>query len=190
MMIANRLVVFLVILLTNYACQNLAPTVKEKKPNVTTRVVFLSGIIAVAYLFSGLSFYLLLQNRFVYGNQVVTNLVSAAIIALIAAGLCLLIVPAKKHFLTTDLKKTILVSVLLLTVATVTQFPYTDYLTNLFVAVSMYFLFSCALSGVHTRNQIAAIPPILKGLPLDIVTLFLFYLSFSFLNGVFFNYLF
>lgn len=48
MMIANRLVVFLVILLTNYACQNLAPTVKEKKPNVTTRVVFLSGIIAVA----------------------------------------------------------------------------------------------------------------------------------------------
>ncbi len=30
MMIANRLVVFLVILLTNYACQNLAPTVKEK----------------------------------------------------------------------------------------------------------------------------------------------------------------
>lgn len=31
MMIANRLVVFLVILLTNYACQNLAPTVKEKK---------------------------------------------------------------------------------------------------------------------------------------------------------------
>ncbi|WP_223272996.1 hypothetical protein [Enterococcus sp. OL5] len=99
MIIANRLVVFLVILLTNYACQNLAPTVKEKKPNVTTRVVFLSGIIAVAYLFSGLSFYLLLQNRFVYGNQVVTNLVSAAIIALIAAGLCLLIVPAKKPFL-------------------------------------------------------------------------------------------
>ncbi len=190
MMIANRLVVFLVILLTNYACQNLAPTVKEKKPNVTTRVVFLSGIIAVAYLFSGLSFYLLLQNRFVYGNQVVTNLVSAAIIALIAAGLCLLIVPAKKHFLTTDLKKTILVSVILLTVATVTQFPYTHYLTNLFVAVGMYFLFSCALSGDHTRNQIAAIPPILKGFPLDIVTLFLFYLSFSFLNGVFFNYLF
>jgi len=114
MMIANRLVVFLVILLTNYACQNLAPTVKEKKPNVTTRVVFLSGIIAVAYLLSGLSFYLLLQNRFVYGNQVVTNLVSAAIIALIAASLCLLIVPAKNRFLTNDLKKTILVSVILL----------------------------------------------------------------------------
>ena len=57
MMIANRLVVFLVILLTNYACQNLAPTVKEKKPNDDTGG-FPVRIIAVAYLLSGLSFYL------------------------------------------------------------------------------------------------------------------------------------
>ncbi len=104
MMIANRLVVFLVILLTNYACQNLAPTVKEKTERDDTGG-FPVGIIAVAYLLSGLSFYLLLQNRFVYGNQVVTNLVSAAIIALITASLCLLIVPAKKRFLTNDLKR-------------------------------------------------------------------------------------
>lgn len=190
MTIANRLVLFLVIILTNYVCQQLAPAVGKKTPNVTTRVCYLATVIGIAYLLSGVLFWGVMQVNLVYGNVVVTNLVTAALIALVISWVLLKIMPGKSRFLTDHLTKIIFVAVPIMTVATVTQFPYDHYLLHLATATGMYMLFSYALSGVRTRVEIAEIPHILQGLPLDVVTLFLFYLSFSFLNGVFFNYLF
>ncbi|WP_313540498.1 hypothetical protein [Enterococcus sp.] len=190
MMIANRLVLFLMVILTNYVCQQLAPLVGKKMPNVTTRVCYLASIIGAAYFISGTLFFAVMHLQLVYGNVVVTNLVTAALIALIVTGGVLAIVPGKKRYLTDHLIKTTFICVPILTLATVTQFPYHQYMLHLATAAGMYLLFAFALSGVRTRVEIAAIPKLLQGLPLDIVTLFLFYLSFSFLNGVFFNYLF
>ncbi|WP_430609183.1 hypothetical protein [Enterococcus sp. DIV0876] len=190
MTIDNRLVLFLMIILTNYVCQQLAPSVGKKIPNVTTRVCYLASVIGLAYFISGSLFYGVMRYQFVYGNIVVTNLVTAAVIALIVTWGILAIVPGKQRFMTDHLSKIALTIVPILTLATVTQFPYDQYMMHLTTAAGMYLLFSFALSGVRTRVEIATIPKILQGFPLDVVTLFLFYLSFSFLNGVFFDYLF
>ncbi|HIY58028.1 MAG TPA: hypothetical protein H9829_07580 [Candidatus Tetragenococcus pullicola] len=189
MMIANRLVFFIATLVTFYACNSYPSTIKKKQPLVIKRVAYMSLLIGIDYVLSGLIFSWLRNNGGHYGNQVVTDLVSVAIISLLVTCLSFF-APGNKIYLTNELKKNMVFISLLLSLATFSLFSTEAFIKELLVFSGMYVVFTICFAGIKDRMQIAPIPNFIKGLPLDLLTLFLILLSFSFLNGVFFDQLF
>lgn len=189
MLIAQRLVFFLATLLTYYACQRYPSTLHQKKPLVIKRTLYVSLLVSGCYLLSNFLFFQILKYDLRYGNKIVTDLVTAALISLLVTSLSFL-APKNKLYLTGFLKKILVFLVLLLTLATATLFSEATFLKNTLIFSGMYFFFTLAFVGIQDRIAIAPIPKFLKGLPLDFLIMFLLLLSFSFLNGVFFDQLF
>lgn len=189
MIIANRLVFFVAILLLYYTCEKYPSTIQKKGPLVIKRVAYSGFLISLSYVIGGVIFEFLIENGFTYGNEVVTTPVTAAITSVIILFISFF-APKNKVFLTTEIKKTMMVVLLLLSLSTFTLIEPEYLIKEVLIYGGMYFLFAIAFTGVKDRVSIAPIPNFLKGYPVDLLTLFLFLLSFSFLNGVFFDQLF
>ena len=189
MFIANRLVFFLAILITYYTCEKYPSTIQQKGPLVIKRAAYVSALISVSYIISGFLFEFMMTRGWHYGTQVVTDLVTAALCSLLIISLSFL-APGRTIFLTGELKKMMVFVQLILALSTFTLIDPNFLIKEVVIYSGMYFFFVIAFAGVKDRMSIAPIPAFIKGLPLDLVTLFLFLLSFSFLNGVFFDQLF
>lgn len=191
--IGSRLVFFLCVLLTCYTAQKYQQTtVPAKGPSPVARVLYTGAINYIAYLLSGLCFFLIVDNFGVPGTESVMVLVIAGGLALVISFISLWL-PKHHYFLNLDSRKMMISVVFLLSLATFTKIEsttLTEFLFHLAVYGAMYFVFSMAYIGALDRISMADIPDFLKGLPLAITTLFLMYLSFSFFNGVFFDTLF
>ncbi|MHC5227989.1 hypothetical protein ACYSNW_06865 [Enterococcus sp. LJL99] len=193
MTLASRLVFFLCILLTCYAAEKYQKTtIPAKGASPIARVFYSSFLNYLAFLLAGISFFWLNQTISLSETETIIPNVLAGLLGILFSGLTI-VIPLRKKLLTSDLEKMMLSVVFLLSL---TIFPvnlnldFADFFLKLLVYGGMYFVFCIAYSGALDRMSIADIPNFLKGLPLAITTLFLFYLSFSFLNGVFFGYLF
>ncbi|MHC5374591.1 hypothetical protein ACYSNU_12405 [Enterococcus sp. LJL120] len=193
MALGSRLVFFLCILLTCYTAEKYQQTtVPAKGPSPIARAFYSAFLNYLAFVVAGISFIWMYQNIRIPGTEEVIPRVLAGILALIFSGITLF-APKNKKLLTSSLKKMMLSVVFLLSLAV---FPanaagsFNEFLLQVVVYGGMYFIFSIAYSGALDRMAMADIPAFIKGLPLAITTLFLFYLSFSFFNGVFFGYLF
>lgn len=189
MMIANRLVFFSATLLTYYACAKYPSTVAKKGPLVIKRTLYVTSLITLSYILSGLIYQQTQRADFRYGNQIVTDLVTVALIDLVITSLSFL-APKHDQYLTADLKKVMVFVGALLALSTFTLYTSEHFIKELFVFAGMYLIFTFCFAGIKDRLSIAPIPQAIKGLPLDLLTLFLILLSFSFLNGVFFDRLF
>ncbi|EOT28963.1 hypothetical protein [Enterococcus saccharolyticus] len=188
MIIANRLVFFLAILITFYVCDNYPSTIQKKQPLVIKRVSYVGLLISLTYILSGLLFETLLPYM-QYGNERITTSITVTGFSLVLTYLSFF-APYHQKFLTKDIKKMMLVVQLLLALSTFTLIDPHYLIKEVVIYGGMYALFVIGFAGVKDRMSIAPIPDFIKGLPLDLLTLFLFLLSFSFLNGVFFDQLF
>ncbi|MGX7195264.1 hypothetical protein [Enterococcus olivae] len=190
MIIAHRLIFFIAVLLTYYSCEKYPSTIQNKGPLIIKRVGYISLLIGLSYVISGLLFEFLMLSGIQYGNQMVTNLLTAGICSLLIVTPLSFLAPQSATFITADLRKMMLSVQLLLSLSTFTFIESDSLIKELLVYAGMYFFFTVAFAGTKDRISIAPIPTFIKGLPLDLLTLFLFLLSFSFLDGVFFDQLF
>jgi len=188
MIIANRLVFFLAVLITFYVCEKYPSTMQKKQPLIIKRIFYVASLISFSYIISGILFETFIPY-IQYGNTPITQSITVAIFSLIITYLSFF-APKHQEFLNTELKKMMIVVQLLLSLSTFTLIDPHYLIKEVIIYGCMYLFFVICFSGVKDRMSIAPIPEFIKGLPLDLLTLFLFLLSFSFLNGVFFDQLF
>lgn len=142
-----------------------------------------TSFVTLTYLLSGGSYRLLTSHLFKLDSPIHLYFI---------AGLLSLLVSLLSSFLVRlaplERKYLLLISLLL----AVGTFPNliafsAGPLGHSFIYAGQYFIYTFAFWAWRDRQKITPLLPFLNGLPLDILTLLLFQLSFSFLNGVFFG---
>lgn len=192
MNILGRIICFLLILVLDYqACKT--PAKIGQKGTPFGKGVATSLLISLAALWGWAVFWLLSHGGTIGGNTVVLEPFLLGVITLFFAASLLAF--CRKH-LAKDMQGCLLVLPVLLNLTLSWHF---DLVTSssqidnwLLYSVSLGFFLVCApfYFGIKERLTIAPIPPLLKGLPIQLTVLFLIFLSLSFFQGVFFGELF
>lgn len=192
MNVLGRIICFLLILIVDYqACKT--PAKIGQKGSPFSKGVATSFLISFAALWGWAVFWLLNRGISIGGNTVVPAPFLLSLITLIFAGEILYLVRKR---LSKAMQGALLVLPVLLNLALTWQL---DLVTDgeqahtwLVYGVGLLFFLVCALFyfGIKERLKLAPIPDVLQGLPIQILVLFLIFLSLSFFQGVFFEELF
>lgn len=192
MSVPIRLVCFCIILLVDYQAQK-TPSQIGKKTTPLSKGVATSFLISVAALWGFAVFWLVNRGIAIGGNAVVLAPFLLSLITLFFSGELFYLT---KKRLTKDMQGALLVLPIVVNLALSWQLDLADSSLQghnwLVYGVGLLFFFVCSLFyfGIKERLKLAPIPDFLQGLPIQLMVLFLIFLSLSFFQGVFFGELF
>ena len=192
MSVPIRLVCFCIILLVDYQAQK-KPSQIGKKTTPFSKGVVTSFLISIAALWSFAVFWLLNFGIAIGGNAVVLAPFLLSLITLFFSGELFYLTRKR---LAKDMQGALLVLPIVVNLALSWQLDLADSSLQghnwLMYGVGLLFFFVCSLFyfGIKERLKLAPIPDFLQGLPIQLMVLFLIFLSLSFFQGVFFGELF
>lgn len=192
MSVPIRLVCFCIILLVDYQAQK-TPSQIGKKTTPFSKGVATSFLISVAALWGFAVFWLVNFGIAIGGNAVVLAPFLLSLITLFFSGELFYLTRKR---LAKDMQGALLVLPIVVNLALSWQLDLADSSLQghnwLMYGVGLLFFFVCSLFyfGIKERLKLAPIPDFLQGLPIQLMVLFLIFLSLSFFQGVFFGELF
>lgn len=187
-----RIVCFFVIFVIYQQAQK-TPTQIGQKATPFGKSVVTSFLVSLAALWGWAVFWVLNQGVTIGGNTVVLAPFILGLITLFFSGEILYLVRKR---LAKDMQGALLVLPILLNLVLAWHFdlaiPGEQAQNWLVYGVGLLFFLVCAIFyfGINERLHIAPIPEVLQGLPIQMIVLFLIFLSLSFFQGVVFGELF